>query len=125
MYREFEADKIVAEVNQGGEMVEAVIRSEDPNVPVHSVRAARGKYIRAEPISALYARGVVYHCEQFEALEDQMCSFTPDFDRSRDGSPDRLDALVWAMTDLFPSLTDGAPVLNLNAGLGGGGSVWA
>lgn len=124
LYRELEADNIIAEVNQGGEMVEAVIRSEDPNVPVHSVRAARGKYIRAEPISALYSRGIVYHTEQFEALEDQMCSFTPDFDRSRDGSPDRLDALVWAMTELFPSLTDFSPALNLDAGLGGG-SAWA
>lgn len=124
LYRELEADTIVAEVNQGGEMVEAVIRSEDPNVPYRAVRAARGKYIRAEPISALYARGVVYHTDQFEALEDQMCTFTPDFDRSRDGSPDRLDALVWAMTDLFPSLTDHMPGLNLNAGLGGG-SAWA
>lgn len=124
MFREFEADCIVAEVNQGGEMVEAVIRSEDPNVSYRAVRASRGKYIRAEPISALYARGVVYHCDQFEALEDQMCTFTPDFDRSRDGSPDRLDALVWGMTELFPSLTNYSPGLDLNAGMGGG-SAWA
>jgi phage terminase large subunit-like protein len=61
------------------------------------------KYIRAEPISALYARGIVDHCGQFEALEDQMCSYTPDFDRGH-GSPDRLDAHVWAMTELFPSM---------------------
>lgn len=104
-FREFEADCIVAEANQGGEMVRAVLSSVDPNVPVKLVHASRGKYIRAEPISALYARGIVYHLDQMEALEDQMCTFTPDFDRARDGSPDRLDAHVWAMTDLFPSLT--------------------
>lgn len=107
-YREFEADCIVAEANQGGEMVRAVIQSVDRNVPVKMVHASRGKYIRAEPISALYARRIVYHCEMFDALEDQMCTFTPDFDRGRDGSPDRLDAHVWAMTELFPSLT--API---------------
>ncbi len=104
-YREFEADMIVAEVNQGGEMVENVIRSVDPSVPYKSVRASRGKYIRAEPISALYARGIVDHIGSFEALEDQMCTFTADFDRTNNGSPDRLDAHVWAMTELFPSLT--------------------
>lgn len=104
-YREFEADLIVAEVNQGGEMVENVVRSVDPMVPFKSVRASRGKYIRAEPVSALYARGIVDHVGSFEALEDQQCTFTPDFDRTRDGSPDRLDALVWGMTELFPSLT--------------------
>jgi phage terminase large subunit-like protein len=109
LYREVEADLIVAEVNQGGDMVEAVIRSVDPDVPVKSVRASRGKAIRAEPVSALYARGIVYHCELFEALEDQMCAFTPDFDRTENGSPDRLDALVWGLTELFPALT--APVV--------------
>jgi phage terminase large subunit-like protein len=103
-YREFEADLIVAEANQGGEMVRSVIASVDPNVPVKLVHASRGKYIRAEPISALYARGLVYHLGELQALEDQMCTFTPDFDRTRDGSPDRLDAHVWAMTELFPSL---------------------
>lgn len=101
--REFQADCIVAEVNQGGDMVTQTIRSVDPNAHVKAVRASRGKYIRAEPISALYARGIVYHLGQFEALEDQMCTFTPDFDRSKEGSPDRLDAAVWAMTELFPS----------------------
>lgn len=102
-YREFDADLIVAEVNQGGEMVENTVRSVAPNVSYKGVRASRGKYVRAEPISALYARGIVYHCGQFEAMEDQMCTFTPDFDRKINGSPDRLDALVWGMTELFPS----------------------
>jgi phage terminase large subunit-like protein len=109
LYRELEADTIVAEVNQGGEMVAEVIRSVDPDVPVRSVRASRGKAIRAEPVAALYQRGAVYHCELFEALEDQMCSFTADYDRAENGSPDRLDALVWGLTELFPSLT--APVV--------------
>jgi phage terminase large subunit-like protein len=105
LYRELAADCIVAEKNQGGEMVRSVIRAEDPNVPVKLVWASRGKYIRAEPVSALYAQHRVFHTEIFEALEDQMCTFTPDFDRSKDGSPDRLDAAVWALTELFPSIT--------------------
>lgn len=107
-YREFEADCIVAEVNQGGEMVRAVISAIDRNVHVKQVRAARGKYIRAEPISALYAKGMVDHVGMFEALEDQMCGYTPDLDRSN-GSPDRLDAHVWAMTDLFPTMVAEKP----------------
>lgn len=106
VYRELEADAIVVETNQGGEMIAAVLRAEDPNIPVREVRASRGKYTRAEPISAMYAQGKVHHCGLFEALEDQMCSFTPDFDRNINGSPDRLDALVWGMTDLFPSMID-------------------
>jgi phage terminase large subunit-like protein len=109
LYKELEADCIVAEVNQGGEMVAAVIRSVDRNVPIKMVHASRGKYVRAEPISAIYARGVVYHVEMFEALEDQMCTYTPDFDRLQNGSPDRMDALVWGMTELFPQMV--APVV--------------
>lgn len=104
LYRELEADCIVVEVNQGGEMIAEVIRSVDQYVPVKPVRASRGKYIRAEPVSSLYARGIVFHTESFEALEDQMCTFTPDFDRKQNGSPDRLDAMVWAMSELFPSI---------------------
>lgn len=116
LYKELEADCIVAEVNQGGEMVEHVIKSIDPNIMVKSVRAARGKYLRAEPISAIYARGNVYHTELFDALEDQMCTFTPDFDRLQNGSPDRLDALVWAMSELFPQLLEEQkPLVNTRA----------
>jgi phage terminase large subunit-like protein len=87
--------------------VAEVIRSVDANVPVKAVRASRGKAIRAEPVAALYQRGIVHHCEFFEALEDQMCAFTPDYDRAVNGSPDRLDALVWGLSELFPSLTAG------------------
>ncbi len=96
---------IVAEINQGGEMVTSVIKAVDNNVPVITVRAQKGKYLRAEPVSALYEQRKVIHCGMFEMLEDQMCTFTTDLDRKQEGSPDRLDALVWAITDLVPSVT--------------------
>lgn len=104
LYREFDADRIVAEKNQGGEMVEAVIRAADRNVPIKLVHASRGKVIRAEPISALYEQNRVHHVGRFDELEDQMCVFSSDFDR-KDGSPDRLDALVWGLTFLFEKMT--------------------
>lgn len=105
LYHNYKADRIVAEANQGGEMVAETIHSQNPNAAVTLVKATRGKYIRAEPIAALYARGRVRHVGEFPELEDSMCSFTSDFDRKAAGySPDRLDALVWAMTDLFPGL---------------------
>lgn len=105
LYRSFEADCIVYEENQGGDMVASVIRAQAPNVPVVAVRATRGKWTRAEPISALYERGLVFHVGILDRLEDQMCAFTPDFDRTEQGySPDRVDALVWALTELFPDL---------------------
>lgn len=114
LYHHYQADMIVAEANQGGEMVEAVITASNPNVPVKLVKASRGKYIRAEPVAALYARGRVRHVGEFGELEDQMCTFTADFDRKAEGySPDRLDALVWAMTDLFPGLTEDRRKVNL------------
>ena len=99
-YEEHGADRIVAEVNQGGELVEGVIRQVDPQVPVRKVRAMRGKWLRAEPVAALYERGLVSHVGTFALLEDQMCDFGPDGLSSR-RSPDRLDALVWALTDLM------------------------
>lgn len=107
-YRLHNADLIVAEINQGGEMVEAVIRSVMPSAPYKSVRATRGKYIRAEPISALYEQGRVKHVGTFTALEDQMVGFTPEraADRSNGYSPDRVDALVWGLTELFSDVVD-------------------
>ena len=106
LYEIYNADRIVAEVNQGGDMVESTIRAIKPNVPFTAVRATRGKLIRAEPIAALYERGKVFHVGEFTHLEDQMCSFTTGFDRKAQGySPDRVDALVWALTSLFPELT--------------------
>jgi phage terminase large subunit-like protein len=102
MYRRHGADRIIGEVNNGGEMIEATIRSIDPNVSYRAVRASRGKVTRAEPISALYEQGKVHHVGAFSALEDQLVSFTSDFNRSTAGySPDRLDACVWALSELM------------------------
>ena len=107
LYQIYQADRIVAEVNQGGDMVESTIRAINESVPFTAVRATRGKLVRAEPIAALYERGKVFHVGEFTSLEDQMCSFTSDLDRKAQGySPDRVDALVWGLTDLFPSLTN-------------------
>lgn len=104
LYREFEADRIVAEKNQGGEMVESVIRAADRNVPVSLVHATRGKLVRAEPISALYEQNRIHHIGRFDELEDQMCTFAADYDRAN-GSPDRMDALVWGLSFLFEKMT--------------------
>jgi predicted phage terminase large subunit-like protein len=107
LYDTYGADCIVAEVNQGGDMVEALIRAESRGrvIPVRKVTATRAKHIRAEPVAALYEQGKIRHVQEFPTLEDQMCAFTISFDRSAQGySPDRVDALVWAMTDLFPTM---------------------
>ncbi|KRA55791.1 DNA-packaging protein [Devosia sp. Root635] len=99
-YVAHDADAIVVEVNQGGDMVPAVIAQVDANVPVRAVRASRGKWSRAEPVAALYARGLVSHAAGLTELEDEMCSFA--VDGLSDGhSPDRVDALVWAVTELL------------------------
>jgi phage terminase large subunit-like protein len=103
-YHEHQADLVIAEVNQGGEMVAAVIAEVDAAVPVKPLRANRGKALRAEPVAALYAQGRVRHAGLFPALEDEMCDFGPreegGFGLSSRRSPDRLDALVWALTEL-------------------------
>jgi predicted phage terminase large subunit-like protein len=99
-YRTHGADRIVAEVNQGGDLVEQTIRTVDQNVAFTAVQASRGKVTRAEPISALYEQGRVHHLGVFPELEDQMCAFTADVDRAA-GSPDRVDALVWAISELM------------------------
>jgi phage terminase large subunit-like protein len=102
LYHQRHADRIIAETNNGGEMVENTIRMIDPNVSYSSVWASRGKITRAEPISALYEQGRVHHVGPFSTLEDQMCAFTVGFDRREMGySPDRVDALVWALTELM------------------------
>lgn len=105
-YRKYNADYVVAEANQGGEMVTMVIRSIGGEIPVRLVHASRGKYVRAEPISALYEQGRVHHVGMLPTLEDQMISFTPErlADRSGGVSPDRVDALVWALSELFPGI---------------------
>lgn len=98
-YHEFRADKIIAEVNFGGAMVESTIRTADAKVPVKVTHASRGKHVRAEPISALYEQGRVSHVGHFPDLEDQMLNMTAS-GYLGDGSPDRADALVWALTEL-------------------------
>jgi len=99
LWRRLEADSLVVEVNQGGDMVRAVIGEADRNVPVREVRAIRGKWLRAEPVAQLYEQGRVRHAGVFPALEDEMCDFGLD-GLSSGRSPDRLDALVWAVTAL-------------------------
>lgn len=96
------AERLVAEVNQGGDMVESVIRQIDPLVPFKGLRASRGKGLRAEPVAALYEQGRISHLRQGDlgSLEDQMCQMTVRGFEGR-GSPDRLDAMVWAMHELM------------------------
>lgn len=112
-YRDFGADRIVAEANNGGDLVLTVIRTIDPHVPVTLVHASRGKRTRAEPVAALYEQGRWVHVEPFPALEDQMCSYTG---APGEDSPDRMDAHVWAATNLMD--------LQPASVAWGGGSAW-
>lgn len=111
LYDKFGADKIIGETNNGGDMIENTIRALAPNISYRGVHASRGKVLRAEPVAMLYERepGLVHHVGAFQKLEDQMCLFNVDYDRSKSGSPDRLDALVWALTELM--IGSGAPQL--------------
>ena len=93
----WQGDRLIAEVNNGGDLVETLLRQMAPHVPYRPVRASRGKIARAEPVAALYERGLVSHVGAWPALEDQMCRYTG---APAEASPDRLDALVWALTDL-------------------------
>lgn len=95
-FYDWEADRIVAEVNNGGDLVERLLRNVDNNIPYRSVRATRGKLVRAEPIAALYEQERVHHVGVFPDLESQMCTYTGQIKPS----PDRLDALVWGITEL-------------------------
>ena len=95
-YTQWKADRIIAETNNGGDLVEMVLRNVSPNVPVKKVTASRGKRVRAEPISALYEQNRVHHAGTFPKMEDQMCEWVPDSNTS----PDRMDAMVWAMSEL-------------------------
>lgn len=104
-FNDWNADLIVAEKNNGGEMVEHTLRSVNPKIPVKLVHASRGKYTRAEPISALYEQGEFHHVGVFGALEDQMCTYVPG-----EESPDHMDALVWGATELFPNLVLPGPM---------------
>jgi len=95
-YHTFRADRVIGEVNNGGDMVENTIHTIERNIPFKSVHATRGKQLRAEPVSALYEQGRIHHVGYFPELEDQLCEWVPG-----DKSPDRLDALVWAITELI------------------------
>ena len=97
-YHEHKADRIVAEVNNGGDLVASVIRSLDRSVPIKTVTASRGKAVRAEPVGALYEQHKVHHVGAHPALEDQMCEWNPTDKTAK--SPDRVDAMVWAVTEL-------------------------
>lgn len=97
LYNEYGADRIVAERNQGGEMVRYTFKTIDETIPIKLVHASRGKFARAEPVSALYERGRVKHVRGLDLLEDQMVQWCP---LGSIGSPDRLDAMVWAVTEL-------------------------
>jgi phage terminase large subunit-like protein len=110
LWRRLDADALVVEINQGGEMVRSVIHQVDPGVPVNPVRAVRGKWLRAEPVATLYAQARVKHAGCFPALEDEMCDFGID-GLSTGRSPDRLDALVWAITALMTNRSHGGPRL--------------
>lgn len=103
MYHRLEADAVVVETNNGGDYLPSMLRTIDDRVRVEKVTATRGKALRAQPVSSLYERGLVHHVGAFSTLEDQMCSWTPD----SKVSPDRLDALVWALTRLFLVADDG------------------
>lgn len=97
LYELYKADKIVAETNNGGQLVEHTLKTKSDDVPYKAVHASRGKRVRAEPIASLYEQKKVFHCGMFTALEDQLCNWEA---LSGDPSPDRLDALVWALTEL-------------------------
>jgi phage terminase large subunit-like protein len=95
-YERHKADRLVYETNQGGEMVASVLRTVDRSVALRPIHASRGKYVRAEPVAALYEQGKVHHIGAFPVLEDELCGWTPE----SSASPNRLDALVYSMLDL-------------------------
>jgi len=105
-YHRLGADRVVAEVNQGGELVEKVLRQVDTNIAYRPIRASKGKFSRAEPVAARYEQGRVHHLESFPLLEDQLCTYSSTY---MPQSPDRLDALVYAVTEL-----DSRSVVNIS-----------
>ena len=96
VYDAFQADRVIGEVNQGGDLIELTLRQAAPYIPFKAVRAMRGKFLRAEPVAALYEQGKVFHAGYFNELEEQMLNYRPGAAKS----PDRLDALVWALSYL-------------------------
>ena len=113
-YCEWRADRIIAEKNQGGQMVEHTIRMVNQTVPYKAVHASRGKVTRAEPVSALFEQGKIHMVDFHPELENQMCEFTADYSKAKLGySPDRVDALVWALTELCVD-KQGMPTQRIN-----------
>jgi phage terminase large subunit-like protein len=108
LYYKYKADRIIGEANNGGDMIEFVLRTVDPNIPYRKVTATRGKLIRAEPIAGLYEQGKIHHHGYFAELEDQMCEWQPS-----DPSPNNMDAMVWGFTDLFIRQSLGAVTVRL------------
>ena len=96
-YHKWGADRIIGETNNGGDMIELLLRQVDPSIPYKKVTATRGKLVRAEPVASLYEQGRAHHIGAFPVLEDQMCNWTP----LANGSPDHMDAMVWAIHDLM------------------------
>jgi phage terminase large subunit-like protein len=119
-YHKYQADCIVVEVNNGGDMIAHTIRTIAPNVNIKEVRASKGKHVRAEPVASLYEQGRVRHVGQFPELENQMTQFTNEGYQG-DGSPDRADALVWACTELFPDMVETIPDVSRFYATGGAG----
>ena len=118
LYHQLKADRMIGEVNNGGDMIENVLRNIDNNVSYKAVRASKGKVVRAEPVAALYEQRRVSHVGSFPMLEDQMVIFTSDYDRVRmKYSPDRMDALVWAMTELAVEANPGDNLLEYYAAM--------
>lgn len=108
LYHRHRADRICVERNYGGDMVEATIRSTDPSVAIKTVTSSRGKVLRAEPVSSLWEQKRAHIVGAMPALEDQACNFTHTWDRARDGSPDRLDAMIFAATELMSGAAPGS-----------------
>jgi phage terminase large subunit-like protein len=105
LYDKWDADAIVVERNQGGDMCREVIRTVRPTIPIVEVVATRGKHVRAEPIAALYAAGRISHVGTFPVLENQLCLITS-AGYEGDGSPDHADANIWLFSQLFPSIVN-------------------
>lgn len=120
LFDKWEADAVVVEVNQGGDMVKSTLQSIRPSLPVIEVRASRGKHVRAEPIAAQTTLGMISHVGSFPELEDQMCQMTA-AGYEGEGSPDRVDAYVWAFTELFPQMTTRKTISVEVPSLGSGG----
>lgn len=112
LYELVGADRIIGEVNNGGDLIENTLRNISREVSYRAVRASKGKSVRAEPVAALYEQRRVSHVGSLPQLEDQMCLFTTDYDRNKMGySPDRMDALVWAMTELAIDQSPGSNII--------------